>query len=79
MWKKRYMNRYNFRYGKYTNGSVFFFTWNEWSGVRGLQSHVRTQKHGKLPPRLYDDNDLYGTIQDDSRQRMVSKRDGREK
>ena len=22
----------------------------EWGGVRGLQPHIRTQNHGKLPP-----------------------------
>ena len=51
------MNGYNFRDGKYMSGYVFFFLFRlvyEWGRVRGLQSHVRTQNHGKLPT-------VYGT------------------
>ena len=41
----------NFRYGKYMNGSCFSLGLvYEWGGVRGLQPHIRTQNHGKLPP-----------------------------
>ena len=55
--EKLYMNRYNFRFGKYMNESVFKLRRvYEWGGVRGLQPHVRTQIHGKLlpppPPRV---------------------------
>ena len=46
------MNGVNFRYGKYMNGSCFSLGLvYEWGGVRGLQPHIRTQNHGKLPPR----------------------------
>ena len=45
------MNGVNFRYGKYMNGSCFSLGLvYEWGGVRGLQPHIRTQNHGKLPP-----------------------------
>ena len=45
------MNGVNFRYGKYMNGSSFSLGLvYEWGGVRGLQPHIRTQNHGKLPP-----------------------------
>ena len=45
------MNGVNFRYGKYMNGSCFSLSLvYEWGGVRGLQPHIRTQNHGKLPP-----------------------------
>ena len=48
------MNGVNFRYGKYMNGSCFSLGLvYEWGGVRGLQPHIRTQNHGKLPPRVY--------------------------
>ena len=41
----------NYRYGKYMNGSCFSLGLvYEWGGVRGLQRHIRTQNHGKLPP-----------------------------
>ena len=46
------MNGVNFRYGKYMNGSCFSLGLvYEWGGVWGLQPHIRTQNHGKLPPR----------------------------
>ena len=46
------MNGVDFRYGKYMNGSCFSLGLvYEWGGVRGLQPHIRTQNHGKLPPR----------------------------
>ena len=49
--QKKYMNGVNFRYGKYMNGSCFSLGLvYEWGGVRGLQPHIRTQNHGKLPP-----------------------------
>ena len=36
---------------KYMNGSCFsLILVYEWGGVRGLQPHIRTQNHGKLPP-----------------------------
>ena len=41
------------------NGSCFSLTLvYEWDGVRGLQPHVRTQNHGKLPPRASDTSDF---------------------
>ena len=50
--QKKYMNGVNFRCGKYMNGSCFSLGLvYEWGGVRGLQPHIRTQNHGKLPPR----------------------------
>ena len=54
--EKFYMNGYNFRYGKYMNGSVFFnFQFclvYEWARVRGLQPHVRNQIIASYPPPL---------------------------
>ena len=48
---KIYMNRVNFLYGKYMNGSCFSLSLvYELGEVRGLQPHVRTKNHGKLPP-----------------------------
>ena len=45
------MNGVSFSLKKYMNGSCFSLSLvYEWVGVRGLQSHIRTQNHGKLPP-----------------------------
>ena len=45
------MNWVSFSLKKYMNGSCFSLSLvYEWVGVRGLQPHIRTQNHGKLPP-----------------------------
>ena len=45
------MNGVSFSLKKYKNGSCFVLSLvYEWGGVRGLQPHIRTQTHGKLPP-----------------------------
>ena len=61
------MNGVNFRYGKYMNGSCFSLGLvYEWGGVRGLQPHIRTQNHGKLPPPPpvveYNEYQLFGLL-----------------
>ena len=54
------MNGVNFRYGKYMNGSCFSLGLvYEWGGVWGLQPHIRTQNHGKWPPRDFQWFKLY--------------------
>ena len=48
---QKYMNRYNFQYDKYKNGSVCpLRLLYEWGGVRGIQPHVHAKIQGKLPP-----------------------------
>ena len=45
------MNGVSFSLKKYMNGSCFSLSLvYEWGRVRGLQPHIRTQYHGKLPP-----------------------------
>ena len=45
------MNGVSFSLKNYMNGSCFSLSLvYEWGGVRGLQPHIRTQNHGKLPP-----------------------------
>ena len=54
------MNGVNFRHGKYMNGSCFSLGLvYEWGGVRRLQPHIRTQNHGKLPPRDHHEPRVY--------------------
>ena len=45
------MNGVSFSLKKYMNGSCFSLSRvYEWGGVRGLQPHIRSQNHSKLPP-----------------------------
>ena len=53
------MNGVSFSLKKYMNGSCFSLSLvYEWGGVRGLQQHIRTQNHGKLPPPREKQNKL---------------------
>ena len=57
------MNGVNFRYGKYMNWSCFSLGLvYEWVGVRGLQPHIRTKNHGKLPPPPCVNRDRYTVV-----------------
>ena len=45
------------------NGSCFSLGLvYEWGGVRGLQPHIRTQNHGKLPPPPPVEGTVYESI-----------------